>query len=59
VSVDFTCRVCGKECDIAPYPPERAVCEDHCEDHQFANHGHSWPTCKHCGAWAPMDYYDE
>jgi hypothetical protein len=27
--------VCGKECNIAPDPPERAVCEEHCEDHQY------------------------
>jgi hypothetical protein len=34
-NIDFTCKVCGKECPIAPDPPERAVCEEHCEDHAF------------------------
>ncbi len=57
--VDFHCHVCGKETDIAPDPPEKAVCEEHCEDHKYMNDsGLPWPTCEHCGAWAPNDYYD-
>jgi hypothetical protein len=35
VVIDFTCRVCGVECDVAPNPPERAVCPDHCSDHNY------------------------
>jgi predicted nucleic acid-binding Zn ribbon protein len=31
----FACRVCGVACAIAPVPPGRAVCEDHCEDHEY------------------------
>jgi hypothetical protein len=33
--IDFSCRVCGIQCAIAPDPPERAVCPDHCEDHNY------------------------
>ena len=32
---NFKCRICGIECPIAPDPPDRAVCETHCEDHQY------------------------
>lgn len=35
VVIDFTCRVCGIECDVAPNPPGRAVCEAHCPDHNY------------------------
>lgn len=33
--IDFSCQVCGKECPVAPNPPERAVCEEHCENHEY------------------------
>lgn len=34
-AIDFTCQKCGKECVIAPDPPERAICQDCCEDHEY------------------------
>ena len=33
--IDFTCRVCGQECEVAPDPPERAVCHEHCPEHDY------------------------
>jgi len=56
---DFTCKVCGKECPIAPEPPERAVCEEHCEDHDFQYDRHFREhRCIHCDMPAPYDWYD-
>lgn len=58
--IDFTCRVCGCECSVAPDPPERAVCEEHCEDHSYKydawERGH---LCVHCGKRRPDDWYEE
>jgi hypothetical protein len=58
--IDFTCRVCGLTCDIAPDPPERAVCPEHCEDHDYRYErelrGH---YCFHCGEEAPPDLYED
>jgi hypothetical protein len=55
--IDFSCRVCGKPCDIAPDPPERAVCPECCEDHEYRyvreDRGH---FCKHCGQGRPHDW---
>lgn len=52
--IDFTCRVCGKECDVAPDLPERAICEEHCEDHEFEYDAYERThICKHCGK--PVD----
>lgn len=48
-NVDFTCKFCGKQCPIAPDLPERAVCEDHCEDHNFEYDPHRrGKFCIHC-----------
>ena len=33
--LDYSCKVCGVQCDLAPDPPARAVCEQHCEDHEY------------------------
>jgi hypothetical protein len=33
--IDFHCHVCGVECNVAPEPPARAACEEHCEGHQY------------------------
>jgi NMD protein affecting ribosome stability and mRNA decay len=58
--IDFSCRVCGKQCDSAPLPPVRAVCEDCCDDHDYQYErelrGH---FCVHCGKPAPLDWFDE
>ena len=58
--IDFTCRVCGIECAIAPDPPARAVCPVHCEDHDYRYErdlrGH---FCFHCGEEAPPDLFED
>lgn len=57
---DFSCRVCGVQCDVAPDPPERAVCPAHCEDHDYEYvQGERRHCCKHCGQDRPKDWYDE
>jgi len=59
-TTDFACRVCGVACAIAPNPPERAVCEEHCDDHNYAyvreERGH---FCEHCGKQAPDDWFED
>lgn len=58
--IDFSCRVCGKECPIAPDPPGRAVCEEHCEDHDYEYDPMRRDRfCKHCDKQVPYDFYDE
>jgi len=58
--IDFTCKVCGKECDCAPDPPDRAVCPEHCEDHDYEyDRMRRGKFCKHCDEPVPEDYYDE
>ena len=58
--IDFSCRVCGVQCDSAPDPPARAVCPDCCEDHDYRYErelrGH---YCLSCGQEAPRDYFLE
>lgn len=58
--IDFSCRVCGVQCPSAPDPPARAVCEEHCEDHEYEYEremrGH---FCKHCGKPRPEDWCDD
>lgn len=58
--VDYTCRVCGAECDSAPEPPARAICEKCC----VVNGGHdpiynrdfrTW-YCEHCGVEQTPDW---
>jgi hypothetical protein len=55
----WICRECGKDCDIAPEPPERAICEACCPDHEYEydRMDRHW-TCKHCGALRPYDWDD-
>lgn len=59
--IDFSCRVCGVRCDSAPDPPARAVCPEHCEDHDYRYERElSGTYCLHCGQQAPEDYwYDD
>ncbi len=58
--IDFTCRVCGCQCAIAPDPPERAVCPDHCEDHDYVYDPRRRSRfCSICDAEVPADWYDE
>ena len=56
--VDFSCRVCGKQCDTAPMLPARAVCEEHCEDHEYEyDRDERWHLCKHCNKRVDEDWY--
>lgn len=55
----FLCQECGKDCDIAPDPPARAICEACCKDHDYAyDRGDRRWTCEHCGALRPYDWDD-
>ena len=55
--IDFSCRVCGKECATAPDPPDRAVCEEHCEDHDYCYEpGERGHLCTHCNQRRPGDW---
>lgn len=57
---DFHCHICGKETDTAPDPPELTVCEEHCEDHDYASDSYRRGRfCTHCDKEAPEDWYDE
>lgn len=48
-AIDFSCRVCGIQCAIAPDPPERAVCPEHCEDHDYVHDpSRAAKFCQHC-----------
>jgi hypothetical protein len=56
---DFKCKVCGIECPIAPDLPDRAVCEEHCEDHDYEYiRGERRHACKHCDKERPYDWCD-
>ena len=58
--IDFSCRVCGVQCAIAPDPPGRAVCEDHCEDHEYiyCKDERGW-FCTHCWKEQPHEPCDD
>lgn len=57
--IDFSCRVCGVKCDIAPNPPARAVCPAHCDDHNYEYvRDERRHMCKNCGQEPPLDWYD-
>jgi hypothetical protein len=48
--VDFRCHVCGVECPVAPDPPDKAVCEECCEDHDYHyERCERAKVCIHCG----------
>lgn len=58
VTFDFSCHVCGKECNSAPPPPERTVCEEHCEDHEYERClDRGWHHCIHCDKPVDPDWY--
>jgi hypothetical protein len=45
----FKCKVCSVDCPIAPDPPGQAVCEEHCEDHEYAyDPWRRGSFCVHC-----------
>jgi hypothetical protein len=57
-NVDFHCHKCGKETASAPDPPEKAVCEDCCEDHDYRYvQGERRHACIHCDKDAPSYWY--
>ena len=56
--IDFSCHVCGKQCDIAPNPPEKAVCDECCADHEYEyDRDEFWHCCKTCGKRVDVDWY--
>lgn len=55
----FECRVCGAQCAIAPQLPERPVCPEHCEDHDYRYERGEGHRCIHCFAEPPRDWFDE
>lgn len=57
ILMDFKCHVCGRECDTAPMPPARAVCEEHCEDHfyKYVRGEREW-RCTYCDKLRPYDW---
>lgn len=58
--IDFSCHICGVQCDVAPDPPERAVCPEHCEDHEYIySRGERIHYCIHCGQNPQPDWYDD
>lgn len=56
--IDFNCHKCGKQCDVAPMPPLRAICEDCCEDHEYDYDAtERWHLCRHCNRRIDPDWY--
>jgi hypothetical protein len=54
--IDFTCKVCGVQCAVAPNPPDRAICPEHCADHDYEYvAGECIWACKHCFEERPYD----
>ena len=59
IPIDFSCKVCGCQCSVAPDPPERAVCEEHCPDHIYEYD--PWRRdrfCKTCDKQVDPDWHD-
>lgn len=57
-AVDFSCHVCGVQCDTAPNPPARAVCPEHCPDHLYDYERGFGHLCRNCGQPAPQDWLE-
>jgi len=56
---DFSCHVCGVQCDTAPADPAvRAVCPAHCPGHDYIHDAYTGWYCEHCSEQAPHDYGD-
>jgi prolyl-tRNA editing enzyme YbaK/EbsC (Cys-tRNA(Pro) deacylase) len=55
---DFACHVCGAQCAIAPEPPAKTVCQEHCEDHEYVYIASEGKRCIHCHAEPPDDWFD-
>lgn len=56
----FVCHLCGVDTNTAPDPPDLAVCEDCCEDHDYRyereERGH---FCTHCCRRRPDEWDDD
>ncbi len=58
--VDFSCRVCGVQCNVAPPLPDRAVCEEHCEDHEYEyDPMRRGKFCNHCDKEREPEYFED
>lgn len=58
--IDFGCRVCGVQCAVAPDPPARAVCPEHCEDHDYEHDkSRAGSFCIHCDEQRSEDWDDD
>lgn len=53
----FGCKVCGEICAVSPGNGQ-AVCEKHCEDHDYEYDRWDGHRCKHCFAEPPADWFD-
>lgn len=59
VHPEFRCLICGGDVGTHHHLEVRGICEQHCEDHDYLSEERgAWPTCAHCNAYAPDDFYD-
>lgn len=59
-AIDFHCHQCGKETALAPDPPDKAVCEDCCEDHDYRyDRWERTHVCTHCGKPVDHEWYSD
>lgn len=57
--IDFTCHICGAQCNSAPQLSARPICETCCTDHEFEfDHFDRNHYCIHCGIMRQYDYDD-
>jgi hypothetical protein len=56
-AIDFRCKVCGVDCDVAPSDGSGAICPAHCEDHDYEYERGEGHRCKHCNAEPPDDWF--
>lgn len=53
------CHNCGVLCDIYPDPPDKAVCPECCEDHEYEyDKWRRGKFCGHCDAEQPPRDWD-
>lgn len=61
-----TCRVCGKDDDVAMYDPRglwayffrRTYCPAHCPEHDYIYDRYEGRYCDHCGQNPPPEWYE-
>ena len=54
----FACKVCGTEATVSP-GPGLAVCEEHCDDHDYLYERGEGHRCQHCHAEPPPDWFED